>query len=142
MMISALRVRLKKKKNMEIFLMETLMDKIRKLDEEMKEMKEIVVLAVEKNEELARNNQKHKEFVTKTIISQEAWLECPVCVQTAEPPIYKCPMDHLICSHCFPRMKGKCPTCRAGLSSNGVIYRLAEEIWRELQIMKEHLMAI
>ena len=125
---------LKKKKNMEDFLRDILWTKIGELDEE---MKEVVTLAVEENVELARANQKYKNILMNIIFSKEAWLQCPVCYQTAEPPIYRCPMDHLICSRCHPRMKGKCPTCRASFSSDGMIFRLAEESWRELQNLKE-----
>ena len=47
------------------------------------------------------------DFVSKL----EAELECPVCFETAEVPIYMCQEMHLICANCRPKLK-ECPECR------------------------------
>ena len=36
------------------------------------------------------------DFLIKSIKEKEAKLECPVCLVTAEAPIYMCPESHLI----------------------------------------------
>ena len=36
------------------------------------------------------------DFLIKSIKEKEAKLECPVCLVTAEAPIYMCPKSHLI----------------------------------------------
>eukprot|EP00092_Neocalanus_flemingeri_P034000 GFUD01036971.1.p1 GENE.GFUD01036971.1~~GFUD01036971.1.p1 ORF type:complete len:426 (+),score=117.27 GFUD01036971.1:76-1353(+) len=113
-----------------------------------REMKETLLLAGEgfaqKNADLARENQKHKlalkEFLNQSISTKEDLLECPVCYRTASPPIYKCPMEHLICSGCLPRVNGRCPTCRTQVFYQ--IFRIAEEIWGELQKLKKSVMDI
>merc|ERR1719318_2407039 len=96
---------------------------------------------VKKNEDLASENKKHKDdmksFLDKSISAKEALLECPVCYQTASPPIYKCSMEHLLCNKCLPRMRDRCPTCRAEFSRGEMVFRLAEEMWSELQNLKE-----
>eukprot|EP00092_Neocalanus_flemingeri_P037699 GFUD01041044.1.p1 GENE.GFUD01041044.1~~GFUD01041044.1.p1 ORF type:complete len:336 (+),score=116.25 GFUD01041044.1:66-1073(+) len=106
------------------------------------EMQDTLLLG---GEDLARENEKHKlalkEFVNQSISKKEALLECPVCYQTASPPIYKCPMEHLLCKGCLPRVDGKCPTCRTELN-NELTFRLAEEIWEELDKLKKSVMDI
>jgi len=38
------------------------------------------------------------------IAREKAGLECPVCLETANIPIYTCPKQHLICSECRPKV--------------------------------------
>ena len=38
------------------------------------------------------------------IAREKAGLECPVCLETANIPIYTCPKQHLICSECRPQV--------------------------------------
>ena len=52
------------------------------------------------------------EFVMRSITEKEADLECPVCLEIAEAPIFMCQEMHLICSNCRPKLK-ECPECRA-----------------------------
>ena len=52
------------------------------------------------------------DFLSKSIKEKEGDLECPVCMETAEVPIYTCQEMHLICSHCRPQLR-ECPECRA-----------------------------
>merc|ERR1719260_601504 len=75
-----------------------------------------------------------KDFLNESISAKKALLECPVCFETASPPIHRCPREHLICSQCLPRTNHKCPSCRASIPKNSYsIFRIAEEIWMELQ---------
>ena len=43
--------------------------------------------------------------------------ECPVCFETALPPIFQCPAGHLICNHCRGKVRGTCPQCRTALGN-------------------------
>jgi len=43
--------------------------------------------------------------------------ECPVCFETALPPIFQCPAGHLICNHCKHKVRGTCPQCRSALGN-------------------------
>ena len=52
-----------------------------------------------------------KEFLTRSIKEKEFGLECPVCLETADIPIYSCTKQHLICSLCRPKVK-ECPICK------------------------------
>eukprot|EP00092_Neocalanus_flemingeri_P015707 GFUD01017001.1.p1 GENE.GFUD01017001.1~~GFUD01017001.1.p1 ORF type:complete len:326 (-),score=103.14 GFUD01017001.1:29-1006(-) len=106
------------------------------------------------NKKLVQENNKFKEeksalrtFLSETVAQKKALLECPVCLNTASPPIYKCPSDHLICSKCLPRMNRKCPTCRTRYEYDGskgsvTSFRLAEENYEELQKIKAKLDAM
>jgi len=88
--------------------------------------------AEDENKKLLEENSALKMFLLESIEQKEALLECPVCFNTASPPIYKCSREHLICSVCLPRMNGKCPTCRIPNRGNREPFRLAEENYREL----------
>ncbi|KAF8684786.1 hypothetical protein HU200_044209 [Digitaria exilis] len=37
-------------------------------------------------------------------------LDCPICYDPLEPPIYQCGVGHLICKSCCAKLK-KCPVC-------------------------------
>jgi len=112
-----------------------------------KEMEETFLVASDRlqkeKEELIKSNtikdHSMREFLKETIVEKETWLNCPVCLLTASPPIYKCTEDHLICSKCFPRVNNKCPTCRTEFTKKPAIFRLAEENWRVLQKLKGKL---
>ena len=52
-----------------------------------------------------------EEFLKKSIKEKELGLECPVCLETADIPIFCCTLQHPICSICRPNVKD-CPTCR------------------------------
>ena len=48
-----------------------------------------------------------KQLLNSTIekiTKEKADLECPVCLETADVPIYTCPKQHLICSVCRPKV--------------------------------------
>eukprot|EP00092_Neocalanus_flemingeri_P068462 GFUD01083686.1.p1 GENE.GFUD01083686.1~~GFUD01083686.1.p1 ORF type:complete len:338 (-),score=94.39 GFUD01083686.1:57-1070(-) len=101
------------------------------------------------NKKLLEENIKIKDkqsalrtFLSESVDQKESLLECPVCYNTACPPISKCPSDHLICYNCLPRVNGKCPTCRtryAWVNGSVTRSRLAEENYEELQKIKAML---
>ena len=43
------------------------------------------------------------DFLSASIKEKEADLECPVCLEPADIPIYMCTEMHLICSACKPK---------------------------------------
>ena len=53
------------------------------------------------------------EFLNSEIELRESELECPVCLDTAEDPIFQCAEGHIICSICCPTVPNcalQCPT--------------------------------
>lgn len=105
-------------------------------------MKRIIIseedILTRSKEKILNENDAHdvsmKEFLNESISAKKALLECPVCYETACPPIHRCPKEHLICSLCLPRMNHKCPTCRTSIPENSFsVFRIAEEIWKEMQ---------
>ena len=54
---------------------------------------------------------KSLDFLTRLINRYTNNLECPICLNTAEIPIYQCKDSHLVCSKCRPKVE-KCPECR------------------------------
>ena len=76
------------------------------------------------------------DFISKSIKEKEADLECPVCMETADVPIYMCPEMHLICSSCRPKVK-ECPECRVHYQGPPRRHRYAEKTAEELKKLKE-----
>jgi len=67
-------------------------------------------------------------------------LECPVCLEVAEVPIYSCQESHLICNSCMPKLTC-CPVCRQSFKGKGVSkrHRYAEKSAAELKTLQEEL---
>ena len=57
-------------------------------------------------------------------------LECPVCLETAQIPIYMCQNCHLVCRDCLPKLK-ECPECRDKYSKPVMKHRFAEKMVEE-----------
>jgi hypothetical protein len=53
-------------------------------------------------------------------------LQCPVCLELMEAPIYQCSGGHTICSTCSKKLTS-CPQCRVPLNSRAPIRTLALE---------------
>ena len=87
-------------------------------------------ISVEKNEKLI-------DFMAKSIERKEAELECPVCLEIAEAPIFMCQQQHLICSSCQPRVTS-CPECREEYQKPRR-HRYAERDAEELKKFKDEL---
>ena len=58
----------------------------------------------------------------------ERELECPVCMEVSQPPIYQCEEGHIICSSCKPLLK-VCPhNCGKKYSEPAIRCRFAEKL--------------
>ena len=74
------------------------------------------------------------DFLTKLIDDSSTALECPVCFETSQKPIYQCIEGHLICSIC--RLKvASCPVCKVPYNGLHMRNRTAEENARKLDQM-------
>ena len=67
------------------------------------------------------------DFIDSEIQLKEAELECPVCLETADEPIFQCSSGHLLCSICIARVK-ICPVCRVRLGDTPQHCRYAQKI--------------
>merc|ERR1712096_263142 len=72
---------------------------------------QITAMGVSGTKETTKEDSKLLDFLTSSILEKENDLECPVCLETATIPIYRCPESHLICSSCRPKVV-ECPECR------------------------------
>ena len=70
------------------------------------------------------------DFLSQSIKEKEEHLECPVCLETAEAPIYTCQEMHLICANCRPKLK-ECPECRAPYQAQPRRHRSVVTHWSE-----------
>ena len=93
------------------------------------------------------SNHRILEILSKTIQEKEKFieekerdLECPVCLDTAQVPIYMCEEQHVICSSCRMNDKvDKCPLCRIEYSGKPRRHRYAEKNLEDLVKMREEL---
>ena len=62
-------------------------------------------------------------------------LECPVCLESVQPPVWQCCHGHLLCSGCRTR-SDRCPLCRVPLGPRGrslladKLHRLLSQTYR------------
>ena len=82
-------------------------------------------------------------MLISSIKDKEADLECPVCLEIADSPIYSCQESHVICSTCMPKLSS-CPECRQSFKGKGLPrrHRYAEKSAVELKKLKEELRAM
>ena len=69
-------------------------------------------------------------------------LECVVCLETGESPLYCCQEQHLVCSTCRPRVRetGQCPSCRAQYPGGDLLrHRFADRSAQRLEGLKQEL---
>ena len=67
-------------------------------------------------------------------------LECVVCLETGESPLYCCQDQHLVCSTCRPRVRGRCPSCRVKyLGGDLLSHRAAERNAERLRRLRTEL---
>ena len=91
---------------------------------------------------LKPENKKVFDSLSKRIQEKEAELECPVCFEICQSPIYSCGReDHLICSSCYRRLS-KCPQCRERYTVNPKIHRYAEKFAVELMGLQDEIAAL
>ena len=94
--------------------------------------------AEESTEKPVDENKKLINFMAKSIEKKEAELECPVCFEIADVPIFMCQQQHLICASCQPRVTS-CPECREPYQGPPRRHRYAERDAEELKKMKDDL---
>ena len=96
---------------------------------------------------LSISNKRILEILSKTIQEKEKFiqekerdLECPVCLDTAQVPIYMCEEQHAICSSCRMNDKvDKCPLCRVQYFGKPRRHRYAEKNLEDLIKLREEL---
>ena len=74
------------------------------------------------------------DFLRQAVAKKKEDLLCPVCLETAQIPIFTCPDSHIICSACVPKLKvQECPQCRVDLPTPLKRHRFAEMTAAELE---------
>jgi len=81
-------------------------------------------------------NKELLNFIDNQISEKEKELECPVCLEVAESPIFMCSELHLICCNCRPKVKA-CPECRIEYEGKPKRHRYAEKTAEELVRIKK-----
>lgn len=66
----------------------------------------------------------------KNFLCQVRALECPICLETAAPPVSQCVHGHILCVTCRPKMT-RCPVCRVQLAQGRCL--LADNLHRVLR---------
>ena len=90
-------------------------------------------------------NVERVNHLIKFIKELEEDLECVVCLETGESPLYCCQEQHLVCSTCRPRVRetGQCPYCRVQYPGGDLFrHRLAERNAEKLRGLKEELIQL
>jgi len=87
-------------------------------------------------------NKEFLKHLRDEISNMEQELECPVCLEVSEVPIYTCPAQHHICANCWSDVMGSrnrrrwrhpCPTCRADIQNPPPRHRLMEKMADQLK---------
>merc|ERR1719319_1828811 len=72
------------------------------------------------------------EHISNMIEDKTKELDCPVCFETAQTPIYQCTGSHLICKDCLPGLR-ICPECRIPYPKSPFRNRYAEKMKEEIE---------
>jgi len=96
------------------------------------------ITKTEKEEKPKENNNRVSTFLSEAIKEKEADLECPVCFETADIPIFMCSEMHLICNRCRPKVK-ECPECRLPYTGGAKRHKFAEKTASELTKLRREL---
>jgi len=93
-------------------------------------------------------NKEFLKHLRSEISNMEQELECPVCLEVSEVPIYTCPAQHHICGNCWNDVMGSrnrrrwrhpCPTCRADIQNPPPRHRLMEKMAEQLKQSRSKL---
>ena len=108
--------------------------RVEKLIRQKKELEDAVKFRLEARDRQAEQEaQEMKQFLRETIARKELSLECPVCTELAEAPIYCCSEQHLICKNCKGHVD-RCPICREIYGCQGARrHRGAEKVVEEIK---------
>ena len=114
-------------------------DKLKdKLTENIKATEDLANSEIPKTEVISppkENTSRLLDFMATSIKEKENDLECPVCFETADVPIFMCSEMHLICSSCKPKIK-ECPECRVPYTGAPKRHRYAEKTAAELRKLR------
>jgi len=116
-------------------------DKNGKLQQEIEAKKKKIVNIEKEKETLFKKmtiNEDLVNFLSNTIETKKKDLECPVCLETAETPIYMCSLVHLVCKNCRPSLTN-CPECRKPYPKRPVRHRFAEKLDDEIKKLSMEL---
>ena len=119
---------------------ETECKKVEKLIRLKKELEDAVKCRLEaRDRQAAQEAREIKQFLRETIKRKELSLECPVCTELAEAPIYCCSEQHLICKDCKGQVD-RCPICREIYGRQGARrHRGAEQVFEEIKELRSRL---
>ena len=98
---------LEKKKRLENFIDEKVCegkDTKNRLEREMEEIK-AKIEALNKVEAQHPENLKLLDYINNQIEAKAKELECPVCLEVASVPIFRCEELHIICMDCRPKVR-------------------------------------
>ena len=91
-------------------------------------------------ERISRSIQMKKEAIDDLVKE----LECPVCLDTVQVPVFTCEFQHIICSSCRGRQEvTTCPECRTPYPRGPPRrHRFAERELKHLRRMREELVEL
>ena len=92
----------------------------------------------QEEKEKLRDRKEVGNFLRCFIQQKESELQCPVCYEVADVPIYRCSKEHLICYSCRSRVT-TCPRCRMEYRGPPERYRYAERTVEEIQRLRQQL---
>jgi len=106
-----------------------------KIKKEIGSLKKIKMEIEKEQDDLPKKQKVNEgllEHITNMIDDKKKDLECPVCFETAENPIYQCTGSHLICKECLPNLN-ICPECRTQYPARPFRNRFAEKMEEEIK---------
>ena len=104
------------------------------------QLRELNIKVSTSNNRILKILSKSIQQKEKSIEEKEKDLECPVCLDMAQVPIYMCEEQHVICSGCRMSDKvDKCPMCRLEYSGKPRRHRYAEKNLEDLVKLREEL---
>jgi len=129
-----------KKKEMEE-MMDSEMRKLMERDAEVREILSRLSSSGPLKQENTPGDVKMVEFLKQAVEKKEEDLNCPICLETAKPPIFMCPDSHIICSICAPKVR-TCPECRVRLPNPLKRHRFAEKTSLDLDDLLQQLVEL
>jgi len=100
--------------------------------------------AIESDKECANGGKRQAELVKSLeaqISAMSLDLECPVCLDVCEPPIYSCVAQHPVCSGCRSDLK-QCAVCRQPYDQGLIRHRYAERDYEKLEEVRHQLLTL
>ena len=79
---------------------------------------------------------KSLRILTRSIKEKKTDLECPVCFETAQIPIFMCSEMHLISNRYRPKVH-ECPECRLPYTGSSKRKKFAEKTAGDLKKLKK-----